>query len=302
MTFERFYSIIMPHKAASFNTIKKAWIIIIGVIILSILFHIPHLFISDSNGRFCVANRISAVNVFGAIYYWLSLVVSFAFPFVSLLIMNSFIIHTLRQRSKMGLTRSDNQGQNEGQNTKGMSSETQIFIVLLLVTFAFLILTTPAYVLIFYMSYYHGNTPQFHAGYHFLHHFGEKTYFTNNGINFFLYVMSGQKFRNDLVKLFKCGSLKRTDNPRSFLSSSFKTKDSSISVTDNNSRKTNWSNSGIKLEQFFIMHRDNVMKHFFIMDFLTHFSLPCRAYKYQSNEKYFFWHEGFHFQLTVNII
>ena len=233
MTFERFYSIILPHKAASFNTVRKAQITITCVIMLNILFHIPHLFISDSNGRFCIANRISAVNVYGAIYYWLSLVVSFAFPFVSLLIMNSFIIHTLRQRSKMDLTRSDNQGQNEGQHTKSESSETQIFILLLLVTFAFLLLTTPAYVLIFYMSYYHGNTPQFHAGYHFLHHFGEKTFFTNNGINFFLYVMSGQKFRNDLVKLFKCVSFKKTHNTLSSLSS-FKTVDSSVSKTDDN--------------------------------------------------------------------
>ena len=69
MTFERFYSIIRPHKAASFNTIKKAWILIISITILSISFNIPHLFISDADGRFCVANRISSVNVFGAFYY-----------------------------------------------------------------------------------------------------------------------------------------------------------------------------------------------------------------------------------------
>ena len=30
-----------------------------------------------------------------------------------------------------------------------------------------------------------------------------KLYFTNNAINFFLYVISGQKFRNDLINLFK---------------------------------------------------------------------------------------------------
>ena len=30
MTFERFYSIIRPHKAASFNTVKRAKIIIVG--------------------------------------------------------------------------------------------------------------------------------------------------------------------------------------------------------------------------------------------------------------------------------
>ena len=36
----------------------------------------------------------------------------------------------------------------------------------------------------------------------------EKTYNTNNAINFFLYIMSGQRFRTDLVKLFRCNGNK----------------------------------------------------------------------------------------------
>ena len=40
--------------------------------------------------------------------------------------------------------------------------------------------------------------------YHLVFHISQKSYFTNYGINFFLYVISGQKFRSDLVSLFKC--------------------------------------------------------------------------------------------------
>ena len=177
MTFERFYSIIRPHKAASFNTVKKARIIIVCIIILSISFNIPHLFLSDHDGRFCVANRISSVNVYGAFYYWSSFAVNFALPFVSLLAMNSVIIHTLRQRSKLDLTRSEGQGQSEGQSSKTKSSEKQIYIMLLLVTFGFLILTTPLYILILYQNSYHGTTPHFHAGFYLFYNVGEKTYY-----------------------------------------------------------------------------------------------------------------------------
>ena len=42
MTFERFYSITMPHKAASFNTVKRAKITIICIVVFSVVFHIPH--------------------------------------------------------------------------------------------------------------------------------------------------------------------------------------------------------------------------------------------------------------------
>ena len=44
MTFDRFYSIIRPHKAASFNTVKRAKITITFVIIISIIFNIPYLY------------------------------------------------------------------------------------------------------------------------------------------------------------------------------------------------------------------------------------------------------------------
>ena len=43
MTFDRFYSIIMPHKAASFNTVKRAKFTVMCIILFSILYHIPHM-------------------------------------------------------------------------------------------------------------------------------------------------------------------------------------------------------------------------------------------------------------------
>ena len=40
---------------------------------------------------------------------------------------------------------------------------------------------------------------------------GEKSYYTNYAINFFLYVISGKKFRTDLAKLFGCYKDKAND-------------------------------------------------------------------------------------------
>ena len=47
MTFDKFYSIIRPHKAASFNTVKRE-ITIIFIVIFSFLYNIPHLFLTQS--------------------------------------------------------------------------------------------------------------------------------------------------------------------------------------------------------------------------------------------------------------
>ena len=103
MTFERFYSIIRPHKAASFNTVNRAKITIACIIFFSVLFDVPHVFMTLKVGKNCIPYGYGD-SVVKQFYYWLSLVVNFFLPFVLLLIMNSVIMHTLRQRSMKNMT------------------------------------------------------------------------------------------------------------------------------------------------------------------------------------------------------
>ena len=100
MTFDRFYSIIRPHKAASFNTVKRAKITIACIVMFSLLFNIPHFFISSHKGWLCLpfGNVVAMAKGYSQFYYWLSLTLQFLLPFVLLLIMNSFIIRTLQKR------------------------------------------------------------------------------------------------------------------------------------------------------------------------------------------------------------
>ena len=204
MTFERFYSIIMPHTAASFNTVKRAKVTIVISVVLSILFNIPHIFMSTHVGRECVPWGKGMERAAAQLHYYSSFTITFALPFVLLLSMNSVIIHTLQTRSMIKITQSEGQGQNEGQTSKLKNSEKQIFILLLLVTFAFLILTTPGYAMILYVNFVdYTKSPKSFAEYYLIYNIGQKTYYTNYGINFFLYVISGQKFRSDLINLFK---------------------------------------------------------------------------------------------------
>ena len=200
MTFERFYSIVRPHKAASFNTVKRAKVTIACIVIFCILYRIPYVFIEGADfGTVCQVLYTTPSFQF---YYWLSFTLAYAVPFVLLLFMNSVIIDTLRQRSKLGLLGSKSQGQGQSEGHKMKHSEKQIYIMLLFLTFGFLILTTPVYVWLLLINFYKGKyTPHFQAAIYLSSQIGEKTFYTNNAINFFLYVMSGQKFRTDLTKL-----------------------------------------------------------------------------------------------------
>ena len=202
MTFERFYSITIPLKAASFNTVKRARIIIVGIFVFGCSYCIPFWTIAGNTGRTCIPNLYASDNVLAELYSWLIEGFIFLFPFVSLLTMNSIIIHTLRKRSRLSFSESTGQGQSEGQTLKIKQSEKQICAMLLLVTFAFLILTIPARALVFYRTFSGKDTGYYLAGLYLFHQVATKSNVTNHGINFFLYAMSGKKFRTDLRNLF----------------------------------------------------------------------------------------------------
>ena len=215
MTFQRFYGIIQPHKAASF-TVKRAKMTIACIVIFSVVFRSPHLFTTDFRGQLCIIYGKILGEAYGQFYYWLTFVLNFAGPFVSLFVMNIVIIRTLHKRTQSNLMKSvmsQGQGHNEGQgenNAQGQgksshmkNTDQQIYTMLLLVTFSYLILTTLSYIMLLYVNF--GDplqSPYQYAAYILFYQVGEKTYYTNFGINFFLYVLSGQKFRKDLVNLF----------------------------------------------------------------------------------------------------
>ena len=129
--------------------------------------------------------------------------------------MNCVIINTLRNRLNIR-SESQGQGQIEGQPNKTKSYENQITVTLLVVTFSFLILTTPFYIIFIYLtSFGMPSSPRGFATFYLAYQIGEKSNYTNNAINFFLYVISGQKFRTDLAKLFPCNKDKPSDLPLS---------------------------------------------------------------------------------------
>ena len=208
MTFDRFYSIIMPHKAASFNTVKRAKITVICIVLFSALYNVPHLFFTDHEEWQCLPYGLAMASVLGQLYYWISFTIFFILPFVSLLGMNSVIIHKIRNRTVFAPRSSESDigqglGQSQGQSSKAKSTENQMFAMLLLVSFGFLILMTPGYILfLFIMLADIYSSARMFAGYYLFYNIAQKMHYSNHGVNFFFYVISGRKFRSDLKSLF----------------------------------------------------------------------------------------------------
>ena len=120
MTFDRFYSILMPLKAASFNTVKRAKLTILCIYLFGFSFNIPQAFLVDSQTYQCNPYGKAGYVPYGMVYYWFSLAINYALPFLLLLAINSVIIHKIRQRKFGGI--SDN-GIQQGQGQSSRSSE-----------------------------------------------------------------------------------------------------------------------------------------------------------------------------------
>jgi hypothetical protein len=88
---------------------------------------------------------------------------------------------------------------------KADNTEAQLTATLLTVTFVLLTLTLPQYVR-YVLAVFIDYTSDAHAYSAFMLfvHITNKLYFTNNGINFFLYCLGGSKFREDLRAICRC--------------------------------------------------------------------------------------------------
>ena len=79
----------------------------------------------------------------------------------------------------------------------------QLTAMLLGVTVTFLIVSLPIYVRYIYYDFNtFTDTPTSYATYIFVAHATHKLFTTNNAVNFYLYCITGSKFRQDLITLF----------------------------------------------------------------------------------------------------
>ena len=220
MTFDRWFSIVYPHKASSFNTLKRAKITLAIILLFSIVFNLPQIYVGSYLGRKCVPFGAHFDELRVKIYYWAHTVVGNMGPFLALLSMNSVIIYKVRNRARNLNMESDKKSENA-----------QMTFLLLSVSFVFLLLTTPSqvfYLIQMYMDF--TQSPKDFATFWILFNIAKHCHFSNSGVNFFLYVLSGSKFRNDLIALFVH---RKPDNKRE-ISSTSSTTVSSTEVSNPN--------------------------------------------------------------------
>ena len=120
--------------------------------------------------------------------------------------MNYVIVKTVRGSRKMFSANNTTTGSGKVQETDSRSksmknAESQLTVMLLMVTTLFLILLCPTYIRFIYLTLVERDTPLKYARSFLVGQVTGRLYTTNSGVNFFLYCISGQKFRNDVKEI-----------------------------------------------------------------------------------------------------
>ncbi len=206
---ERLICVVWPHQAKIICTLKRTKIFIICLVISVWIYEIPQLLTIEMvhyveefwEAKYCNVNYNTIAG-----QYMLKLEPWFAFclysvlPACVLLVVNIVIIifvQKAHQKRKSYQSRSTSAGQ-----SSGSSSDAQVnnmTIMLLCVSLSFLILTAPWCIYII-MNSVTGNYIQLFADVSFL------LLAMNHSINFFLYCLSGRRFREKFVNMFRCSN------------------------------------------------------------------------------------------------
>ena len=207
MTIDKYIAIKWPHRAVTYSTPRRARMITMGLSISVLIYNSPHFYLIYLVNGQCMAYGTGGL--LSKIYSWFNFVLNAVIPFTLLIYMNFVIVKTVKTSRKMFRRNSETtiRGRNQLMDSRGKtmkSAGNQLTVMLLLVTTLFLILLCPTYVRFIYLAFAARDTPYQYANSMLIYQISFKLYSTNSGINFFLYCISGQKFRNDLKEILFC--------------------------------------------------------------------------------------------------
>ena len=209
MTVERFIAIRFPLKATEYHTKRKAALIMAVILIVVALFNITlaYSFESVFNPRTAIREcnvKVEYQQLLMA-WSWVDGSIASFLPTASLFLLNGLIVHALRRSSIQQLA---------GKQDKKAKEQRHITIMLLVLSTFFLLSTFPfaVFLIVMYMDWWKFQTsPWETAKFEFVYIVVNSLADLNHAANFYLYFLSGRKFRRAFLAIFcACRTNKQT--------------------------------------------------------------------------------------------
>jgi hypothetical protein len=208
MTCQRVTSVLWPLRAASQST-TRAVVVVMCVVVASLLINSWLLAVltvlPDDDGHVCTIDLNSTSTstlIWQNVFLWEDLIVSTLLPFVILVFSNALLILKIRQSSKVarGMT-----WQGQGGTATRRRSASSLTVTVVITSVAFLVLTLPFPA---YTYFRKTSAPVWASQTETTSSALQLQWYCNAGVNFYLYCLSGTKFRRTsievLMSLFRC--------------------------------------------------------------------------------------------------
>lgn len=216
VTCERLVSVVLPHRVKLGCTTRAARVVIAAIFGTLVLLN-GHIFYGHGQSTIpyldgsCEAIDVDYNNFWTKVWPWIDFAVTFAVPSIILIISNAVIIYKVRESAmKRRLLSIKHKTSGSEGSQRGVTA------ILITLTVAFFICLTPVQVYFIYFpyslddaleKYFCVDWPAFAVfvdRHFFLNAIVNILSYINATCNFFLYVLSGTRFRREVVALLLC--------------------------------------------------------------------------------------------------
>ena len=225
MTVEKFIAVWFPFRASTICTRKNAKIVIILVVLVMFGLNLNHLFTRNdvahpkTNISTCFRRSLAYLDsphkyFHVRIWPWIDAAIYSFIPLSALITFNSLILIQLKKANmkQEKMIQGANESSSKGNRGQSQRNQNQVTLMLLLVTSAFIALTLPLAVMIITEKYWIADTGHAKAVRYLLKVATADLMYTNHAINFFLYCVSGSRFRAELYHILCCCFRRRQTN------------------------------------------------------------------------------------------
>ena len=211
VTFERYIAIAKPHRVKSMCTKKKTGITLMVILFCLFLLNIPtpidmvshtEIIFDQDEVHFEVSKECAVVNID---FVWVDTTVRCLIPFAAMLLSDLCIVYSLykfNQRRQEIV--SDESAKKDEEELRNMT------LMLLLASFTYLLLTLPYMIYILFPQYtgkFYESYDEYISAMKLWYVCSQCCIFLNNSVNFLLYCISGETFREEFLVM--CGCRKR---------------------------------------------------------------------------------------------
>ena len=210
MTAQRAVCVLWPHRANVLCTVGKSKAIVVLMVLFITIIHTHIIYgmrIGMRDGRTkCLLHRDYAP-FFREIWSWADVLIFSLLPWLCLAVSNSLLVWKLRlslREAKLSL----GSGQADRINDRKKKA-TSISITLIAVSTAFIVLTFPMsfYLIINFVFWIiNGSVVELRSlrVFYYIHQISYPLWYANSCINFYVYCLTGSKFRREAKQILRC--------------------------------------------------------------------------------------------------